>query len=96
MVNDSPNVRSQGKSNSQAKPSGPNSEAAKRKHFYVVTGRLWFLSVNVYAFLNLGADVFFVRPVVAMNFDVIADDLIEAMLQWKGGTLCQRVKLFCF
>ena len=58
----SPNVRSQGKSNRQAQPSGHNSETPKRKFTYalkargdqrsssdVVTCRLRVFSVNVYA-----------------------------------------------
>ena len=39
MVKVCPNVKSQGKGNSQAQPSGPNSEAPKRNQFYALKSR---------------------------------------------------------
>ena len=36
---DCPNIRSQGKGNSQAQPSGPNFEVPKRNHLYDLKAR---------------------------------------------------------
>ena len=75
MVRDFPNVRIQGKGNSQAQSSGPNSEVPKRNRFYaleargeqkislnVVTGMLQVFFINVYALLNPSATLSFVTP----------------------------------
>ena len=51
-------------------------------------------TVNFYAFLDLGATLSFVTPLVSRKLDVLSDVLIEPMLEWKRGKiLCQGVKL---
>ena len=78
------------KGNIQAQPNGPNSEDPKRNLFYalkargeqdsspyVVTGMLKVFFVNVYAFLYPGATLSFITPLVARNFDVLPEVLIE-------------------
>ena len=43
----------------------------------VVTGMIQVFDSNVYALLDLGASLSFVTPYVAMNFDVIPEQLSE-------------------
>ena len=90
MVKYYPNVRSQGKGNDRAQQNGPNFEAPKRNRLYalksrgeqessldVVTGMLKVFSINVYAFLDPGATLSFLTPLVAMKFYMLADVLYE-------------------
>nr|XP_019069806.1 uncharacterized protein LOC109120449 [Solanum lycopersicum] len=90
MVKDCPNVISQVKGNGQSQPSGPSSVAQKRNCFYalkargeqesspdIVTGMLQVFSLNVYALLDPGATLSFVKTLVYRKFDVLSDNLIE-------------------
>jgi len=80
----------QGREGKQAPPSGLNSDAPKKNHFYafqsrsdqegsldLVTGMLQVFSINVYALLDPGATLSFVTPLVAMKFDVLPVELQE-------------------
>ncbi|XP_049381232.1 uncharacterized protein LOC125845741 [Solanum stenotomum] len=77
-------IRAQGREGKQVPPSGSNSDAPKKNHFYAlqsrsdqegspnaVTGVLQVFTINVYALLDPGATLSFVTPSVAMKFDVL-------------------------
>lgn len=93
MVKDFPMIKTQGRESNQPQASGPSFDASKRNHFYAlkysgnqevspkfVTGMLQVFSINVYALLDPGATLSFVSPLVAKNFDVLPDVLIEPFL----------------
>jgi len=87
---DCPMLRSQGREGKQVPPSGSNSDAPKKNHFYalqsrgdqesspdVVTGMLQVFSFDVYALLDPGATLSFVTPFVVMKFEILPDVLEE-------------------
>uniref|UniRef100_M1DU27 Gag-pol polyprotein n=1 Tax=Solanum tuberosum TaxID=4113 RepID=M1DU27_SOLTU len=43
----------------------------------VVTGMIKLFTFDVYALLNLGVSLYFVTPYIAMNFDIIPEQLLE-------------------
>ncbi|XP_015075453.1 uncharacterized protein LOC107019477 [Solanum pennellii] len=88
-----PNVKVQGKGNSQVQSSSPSSEAPKRNRFYalkargeqesshnVVTGMLQAFSINVYALLDPGSTLSLVTPLVSWKFDILPNVLVESFL----------------
>jgi len=85
-MKDFPTRSAKGKEENQAPPSGSNSEAPKKSHFYalqsrsdqkgssdVVIGMLQVFSIDIYALLDPGAALSFVTPLVAMKFDVVPE-----------------------
>ena len=93
MVKDCPYLRIQGRGNGQAQPSGTSFEAQKRNRFYalkargeqenspdVVKGMLQVFSFDIYAFLDPGATLSFVTPLVSTKFGVLTDVFIEPFL----------------
>ncbi|KAH0636267.1 hypothetical protein KY290_036703 [Solanum tuberosum] len=90
MKRDCTMLRAQGREGKQVPPSGSNSDAPKKNHFYalqsrsgqedspdVVTGMLQVFSIDVYALLDPNATLSFVTPLMAMIFDVLPEKLEE-------------------
>ena len=75
---------------SQTQASYPNPDAPKKNHLnallsrggqeessYVITDMLQVLSINVYALIDLGSTLSFLTPLVAREFNVLPDALME-------------------